>query len=94
MEATRAADGGAGVLLLYGNYGGDRMNFDMADEMLADEGVRCVTMFAAGSSTRRSRNEAIMAFAIGVPLSIVAAVSIAATRAVRRSWAVAFLAPR
>ena len=33
MEAIRAADGGAGVLLLYGNYGGDRMNFDMASEM-------------------------------------------------------------
>ena len=25
--------GGAGVLRLYGNYGGDRMNFDMAGEM-------------------------------------------------------------
>jgi len=32
-EAIRQADGGAGVLCLYGNYGGDRMNFDMACEM-------------------------------------------------------------
>ena len=32
-EAIRLADGGAGVLCLYGNYGGDRMNFDMACEM-------------------------------------------------------------
>jgi dihydroxyacetone kinase-like protein len=32
-EAIRQADGGEGVLCLYGNYGGDRMNFDMACEM-------------------------------------------------------------
>lgn len=32
-EAIRLASGGAGVLCLYGNYGGDRMNFDMACEM-------------------------------------------------------------
>ncbi len=33
-EAIRLADGGAGVLRLYGNYGGDVMNFDMAGEMV------------------------------------------------------------
>jgi dihydroxyacetone kinase-like protein len=33
VEAMRHADGGAGVLRLYGNYGGDVMNFDMAGEM-------------------------------------------------------------
>ncbi len=27
VSAFQAADGGAGVLALYGNYGGDRMNF-------------------------------------------------------------------
>ena len=32
--AIRAANGGAGVLCLYGNYGGDRMNFDMACELV------------------------------------------------------------
>jgi len=32
MDAARAVDGGAGVLLLYGNYTGDVMNFDMAAE--------------------------------------------------------------
>lgn len=37
MDAIRLADGGRGVLRLYGNYGGDRMNFDMAGEMLEDE---------------------------------------------------------
>jgi len=39
MDAARAADAGAGVLQLYGNYGGDRMNFDMAAEMLELEGL-------------------------------------------------------
>lgn len=37
LAAIRAADGGRGVLRLYGNYGGDRMNFDLAGEMLADD---------------------------------------------------------
>jgi len=39
IEAMRAADGGVGVLQLYGNYGGDRMNFEMAAEMLELEGM-------------------------------------------------------
>lgn len=37
IEAIKLADGGAGVLRLYGNYGGDRMNFDMAGEFLEGE---------------------------------------------------------
>ncbi|WP_379560153.1 dihydroxyacetone kinase subunit DhaK [Psychromarinibacter halotolerans] len=44
-EATiRAADNGQGVLLLYGNYGGDKMNFDMAAEMVDLDGIRCETV--------------------------------------------------
>ena len=39
-EAGRRANGGKGVLLLYGNYSGDRMNFDMAAEMLEMEGIQ------------------------------------------------------
>jgi dihydroxyacetone kinase phosphoprotein-dependent L subunit len=38
-DAARAADGGAGVLFLYGNYTGDVMNFDMAAERLKAEGI-------------------------------------------------------
>ena len=30
---TKAIDQGAGVLYIYGNYGGDKMNFEMASEM-------------------------------------------------------------
>ncbi len=43
-EATKAADGGAGVLYLYGNYGGDVLNFDLAADLaqLDDIPVRTV----------------------------------------------------
>src|SRR5437660_597754 len=34
VDAAMAANGGAGVLFMYGNYAGDVMNFDMAAEML------------------------------------------------------------
>ena len=30
---TKAIDSGAGVLYIYGNYGGDKMNFEMSSEM-------------------------------------------------------------
>jgi dihydroxyacetone kinase len=38
LDAARAADGGAGIIFLYGNYSGDVMNFDMAAEELAASG--------------------------------------------------------
>ena len=44
LEATRALDQGAGVLYLYGNYAGDNMNFDIAAEMAAEEGIRTATV--------------------------------------------------
>ena len=43
LAATRAAHGGNGVLYLYGNYGGDRMNFDLASEMAEAEGIHVET---------------------------------------------------
>jgi dihydroxyacetone kinase-like protein len=46
-SAMRHANGGAGVLRLYGNYGGDVMNFDMAGEMLEMEGVVSTTVLLA-----------------------------------------------
>jgi phosphoenolpyruvate---glycerone phosphotransferase subunit DhaK len=46
-EAIRAAHGGAGVLRLYGNYGGDKMNFDMAGEMVEMEDIRTTTVRVA-----------------------------------------------
>ena len=44
LAATRAAHGGAGVLYLYGNYGGDVMNFDLAGEFAADEDIETATV--------------------------------------------------
>jgi dihydroxyacetone kinase len=61
MDATRAVDGGAGVLYLYGNYSGDVMNFDMAAELALAEDIETATVVAAddvasapvGSESRR-----------------------------------------
>ncbi len=39
LAATRAANGGKGVLYLFGNYGGDIMNFDLSSEMAEAEGI-------------------------------------------------------
>ena len=46
-SAMRHAHGGAGVLRLYGNYGGDIMNFDMAGEMLEMEDIASTTVLLA-----------------------------------------------
>ncbi|MFZ5751236.1 MAG: dihydroxyacetone kinase subunit DhaK [Pseudomonadota bacterium] len=46
-DAIRAADQGAGVLRLYGNYGGDIMNFDMAGDLVEFEDIRCTTVILA-----------------------------------------------
>ncbi|WP_085506052.1 dihydroxyacetone kinase subunit DhaK [Thalassobacillus devorans] len=39
LEAIKAVDGGAGVLLVIKNYTGDVMNFDMAAELAEAEGI-------------------------------------------------------
>ena len=39
FEATKAVHRGKGVLYVYGNYEGDVMNFDVAAEMAAAEGI-------------------------------------------------------
>ncbi len=44
LDATRAIHRGRGVLYLYGNYAGDVMNFDIAAEMAADEGITVKTV--------------------------------------------------
>jgi hypothetical protein len=64
VEAIQLADGGRGVLRLYGNYGGDRMNFDMAGELVEDEGIRTTTVVgnddvASGGPTERARRRGV-----------------------------------
>ncbi|MBG9657898.1 dihydroxyacetone kinase subunit DhaK [Cytobacillus firmus] len=44
LDVTKSVDSGKGVLYLYGNYGGDVMNFDMAGEMAEMEGIRTATV--------------------------------------------------
>lgn len=44
VAATRAANGGSGVLYIYGNYGGDVLNFDLAADMVGSEGIENVTV--------------------------------------------------
>nr|WP_281274579.1 dihydroxyacetone kinase subunit DhaK [Brevibacillus nitrificans] len=46
LDVTRAINGGAGVLYIYGNYGGDVMNFDMAAELAGMEDIRVETVVA------------------------------------------------
>lgn len=46
LAATKAAHGGAGVLHLYGNYSGDKMNFGMAAEMAEMEDIEVATVLA------------------------------------------------
>jgi dihydroxyacetone kinase-like protein len=69
-SAMRRANGGAGVLRLYGNYGGDVMNFDMAGEMLEMEDIRSTTVLladdvasAAPAEAAKRRGVAGMVFA-------------------------------
>lgn len=44
LETTKAVSGGAGVLYLYGNYGGDVFNFDLATDMAELEGIETTTV--------------------------------------------------
>ncbi len=44
LAVARAVNRGAGVLFLYANYAGDIMNFDLAAELAAEEGIRVRTV--------------------------------------------------
>lgn len=41
VKTALSVENGEGILFLYGNYSGDRLNFDMAQEILEDKGIRC-----------------------------------------------------
>ncbi len=57
-DAMRAADTGAGVLRLYGNYGGDIMNFDMAGDLVEFDDIRCTTVILADDVASAPKAEA------------------------------------
>lgn len=46
IAVSQAAHRGSGILFLYGNYSGDGMNFDIAAEILAEQGIDCRTVRA------------------------------------------------
>ena len=45
-DCAAAVDGGAGILMMYGNYAGDVMNFDMAAEMLEMDDIEARTVLS------------------------------------------------
>lgn len=57
VEATRAINGGAGVLYMYGNYSGDVMNFDMAAEMAAMDDIEVRTVLTTDDIASAPRDQ-------------------------------------
>ncbi len=73
LDVTRRIDGGKGVVYIYGNYGGDVMNFDMSAEMADLDGIRVRTVLvkddvasAPPEEADRRRGVAGMVFAFKV----------------------------
>jgi len=57
LEVTKAINTGAGVLYIYGNYGGDVMNFDMAAEMAEMEDIKVLQTVAGEDVASSKRGE-------------------------------------
>jgi dihydroxyacetone kinase-like protein len=73
LAVTQRIHGGKGVVYIYGNYGGDIMNFDMATEMADMEGIIVKTVLvkddvasAPPAEADRRRGVAGMVFAFKV----------------------------
>ncbi|WP_207483059.1 dihydroxyacetone kinase subunit DhaK [Arenibaculum pallidiluteum] len=73
LAVTRRINGGKGVVYIYGNYGGDVMNFDMAAEMAEMEDIPVRTVLvrddvasAPAAEQERRRGVAGMVFAFKV----------------------------
>jgi dihydroxyacetone kinase-like protein len=73
LEVTKHIHAGKGVLYIYGNYGGDVMNFDMASEMAEFEDIEVRTVLvredvasAPPEEAERRRGVAGMVFAFKV----------------------------
>jgi dihydroxyacetone kinase DhaK subunit len=58
LEVTKRIHGGQGVLYIYGNYGGDVMNFDMATEMADMEGITVKTVLVKDDVASASADRA------------------------------------
>lgn len=58
LDVTRRIHGGKGVVYIYGNYGGDIMNFDMAGEMAEMEDIETRTVIVADDVASAPKDEA------------------------------------
>ena len=56
-DAIKAADGGAGVAVLYGNYAGDNMNVKMATKMAKKDDIKVATVVANDDVCSASADE-------------------------------------
>ena len=72
-DMIRACDRGAGVLCLYGNYGGDKMNFNQAIEDVDFDDIKCTSVLvtddvasAPNAEKNKRRGVAGMVFAYKV----------------------------
>ncbi|GAA1779008.1 dihydroxyacetone kinase family protein [Leucobacter iarius] len=97
--ASLAVDGGAGLLYLYGNYGGDVYNFDIAADLCRGQGIEVRTVLGAddvqsapadAAGTRRGVAGLVLVYKVagamadrGAPLDEVARVAQRAADATR-----------
>ena len=58
LNVTRRIHSGKGVVYIYGNYGGDVMNFDMASEMAAMEDIEVRTVLVRDDAASAPPTEA------------------------------------
>lgn len=56
-SVCKAAESGGGVLLSYGNYAGDVMNFNLAQSQLNAEGIPCKTVLVTDDIMSASKEE-------------------------------------
>lgn len=59
-QMIKEADHGSGVLCLYGNYGGDVMNFEMACENAAFDDIKTIQILVKDDVASRSKEESDM----------------------------------
>ena len=57
LAVIKAVHAGRGVLLLYGNYGGDVMNFGLAAELAEDDGIEVATVLATDDIASAPKGE-------------------------------------
>jgi dihydroxyacetone kinase-like protein len=89
LAAIRAVHRGRGVLMLYGNYAGDNMNFDLAAEMAAEEGIECGTVrvwddVASAPPERMNERRGIAGDLFAIKIAGAAAATIPDLEGVRR----------